>query len=167
MKKRAAWIAAMGGIEAALGQGEFSKLLSLPLAEALILGLLRQGVRKYLVIFGHGSTALGEALRTYEAAGLIHAWQFRNEVEMAHTGTALRWAYGEVCALVTSIGPGALQAMAGSLAATSNGIGLYHIYGDETTYGEGYNMQQIPKPAQGLFWPDNQPDEPELHATHA
>ena len=28
---------------------------------------------------------------------------------------------------------------------------LYHIYGDETTYGEGYNMQQIPKREQDLY----------------
>ena len=41
--------------------------------------------------------------------------------------------------------------MAGSLAAASNGVGVYHIYGDETTCGEGYNMQQIPKPEQGIF----------------
>ena len=38
-----------------------------------------------------------------------------------------------------------------SLAAASNGVGVYHIYGDETTYGEGYNMQQVPKEEQGLF----------------
>ena len=41
--------------------------------------------------------------------------------------------------------------MAGSLAAASNGIGVYHLYGDETTHGEGYDLQQIPKPDQGLF----------------
>src|SRR5262249_1151672 len=46
---------------------------------------------------------------------------------------------------------GALQAFAGSLAAVSNGVGVYHIYGDETTFGEGYNMQQVPKEEQGLF----------------
>ncbi len=54
-------------------------------------------------------------------------------------------------AVITSIGPGAMQAFAGSLAAASNGVGVYHIYGDETTYGEGYNMQQVPKEEQGLF----------------
>ena len=54
-------------------------------------------------------------------------------------------------AVVTSIGPGAMQAFAGSLAAASNGVGVYHIYGDETTFGEGYNMQQVPKEEQGLF----------------
>ncbi len=75
----------------------------------------------------------------------------RNEVEMAHAATCLAWQYGETPAVVTSIGPGALQALAGSLAAASNGVGVYHIYGDETTRGEGYNMQQIPKPEQGLF----------------
>ena len=53
--------------------------------------------------------------------------------------------------VVTSIGPGALQAMAASLVASSNGVGVYHLYGDETTHGEGYNMQQVPKPAQGVF----------------
>ena len=70
---------------------------------------------------------------------------------MAHAATALRWQYNEIPAVVTSIGPGALQAMAGSLASSSNGVGLYHIYGDETTYGEGYNMQQIPKREQDLY----------------
>ena len=44
-----------------------------------------------------------------------------------------------------------MQAFAGSLAAASNGVGVYHIYGDETTFGEGYNMQQVPKEEQGLF----------------
>lgn len=123
----------------------------MPLVEALVLGLMRQGVTKYLAIFGHGSTALADVLDAYEAQGLVRCWQFRNEVEMAHAGTALSWVYGEVGAVVTSIGPGAFQAMAASLAAASNGVGLYHLYGDETTQGEGYNMQQVPKPAQGVL----------------
>ena len=148
---RAAWFAREGGISAALDRHAFDEPVTLPLTEALVLGLLRQGVSKYLVIFGHGSTELGETLRVYEAAGLVRCYQFRNEVEMSHAGTALRMIYDEPCAVVTSIGPGALQAMAGSLAAASNGVGIYHLYGDETTHGEGYNMQQVPKPEQGLF----------------
>ncbi|MYK30639.1 MAG: thiamine pyrophosphate-binding protein, partial [Boseongicola sp. SB0670_bin_30] len=149
--ERATWLADEGGLDAALDGHEFAEPLRLPLTEALVLGLLRQGVSKYLVIFGHGSTELGETLRVYEAAGLVRCYQFRNEVEMSHAGTALRLIYDEPCAVVTSIGPGALQAMAGSLAAASNGVGIYHLYGDETTHGEGYNMQQIPRPEQGLF----------------
>ncbi|MFZ1194291.1 MAG: thiamine pyrophosphate-dependent enzyme, partial [Pseudolabrys sp.] len=117
----------------------------------IVLGLLKQGVRKYFAIFGHGSTDLGNILRIYEEEGATRTINCRNEVEMAHAATALRWQYGELSAVVTSIGPGAMQAFAGSLASASNGVGVYHIYGDETTFGEGYNMQQVPKEEQGLF----------------
>ena len=127
------------------------KLAEMTLSEALVLGLLKQGVRKYFAIFGHGSTDLGNILRIYEEEGATRTINCRNEVEMAHAATALRWQYGELSAVVTSIGPGAMQAFAGSLASASNGVGVYHIYGDETTFGEGYNMQQVPKEEQGLF----------------
>ncbi|MGB7268359.1 MAG: thiamine pyrophosphate-dependent enzyme [Albidovulum sp.] len=126
-------------------------IVQLSLSEALIIGLLRQGVRRYFAIFGHGSTDLGEVLRIYHEEGAVTVINCRNEVEMAHAATAYAWVYGEPPAVVTSIGPGGLQAMAGSLAAASNGVGVYHIYGDETTQGEGYNMQQVPKAEQGIF----------------
>ncbi len=150
VRERARAIAKAGGVEQALAKG-LSKLIECTLSEALILGLLKQGVRKYFAIFGHGSTDLGNVLRIYEQEGVTRTINCRNEVEMAHAATALRWQYGEISAVVTSIGPGAMQAFAGSLAAASNGIGVYHIYGDETTFGEGYNMQQVPKEEQGLF----------------
>lgn len=151
MRARARVIAKAGGLAEALVSGALAKIIHTTLSEALLLGLLKQGVRKYLAIFGHGSTDLGEALRVYEEEGVTRTYNCRNEVAMAHAATCLSWQYGEVPAVVTSIGPGALQAFAGSLAAASNGVGVYHIYGDETTYGEGYNMQQIPKDQQGLY----------------
>src|SRR5262245_3682150 len=151
MAARARAIRQAGGIDAAVANGTLTRLIETTLSEALVLGLLKQGVRKYLAIFGHGSTDLGDVLRIYEEEGVTRTFNFRNEVEMAHAATALRWQYGEVPAVVTSIGPGALQAFAGSLAAASNGVGVYHIYGDETTFGEGYNMQQVPKEEQGIF----------------
>jgi 3D-(3,5/4)-trihydroxycyclohexane-1,2-dione acylhydrolase (decyclizing) len=151
LEARAKVIAHCGGLNQAIDSGALPKQLSITLSEALVLGLLKQGVSKYLAIFGHGSTDLGEVLRVYTQAGVTSVYNFRNEVEMAHAGTALAWAWKEPCAVVTSIGPGALQAMAGSLAAACNGVGLYHIYGDETTWGEGYNMQQIPKQQQQLY----------------
>ena len=150
MRTRARAIAKAGGLEQALAVG-LPKLVECSLSEALVLGLLKQGVRKYFAIFGHGSTDLGNVLRVYEEEGVTRTINCRNEVEMAHAATALRWQYGELSAVVTSIGPGAMQAFAGSLAAASNGVGVYHIYGDETTFGEGYNMQQVPKEEQGLF----------------
>ena len=151
MRARARAIAKAGGIDSALAKGVVPKLIETTLSEGLVLGLLKQGVRKYLAIFGHGSTDLGDVLRIYEEEGVTRTYNCRNEVAMAHAATALRWQYGEIPAVVTSIGPGAMQAFAGSLASASNGVGVYHIYGDETTFGEGYNMQQVPKEEQGLF----------------
>ncbi len=151
MQARAQFVAQSGGIRHALASGGWPQRLEVTLAEALVLGLLKQGVRKYLAIFGHGSTQIAEVLRVYDAAGVTRTYNFRHETAMAHAATALRWQYGELCAVVTSIGPGALQAFAGSLAAASNGVGVYHVYGDETTHGEGYNMQQIPKRIPGLY----------------
>lgn len=151
MRARARAIHGAGGLDEALAKGALPKLIETTLSEGLVLGLLKQGVRKYLAIFGHGSTDLGEVLRIYEEEGVTRTFNCRNEVAMAHAATALRWQYSEIPAVVTSIGPGALQAFAGSLAAASNGVGVYHIYGDETTFGEGPNMQQVPKEEQGLF----------------
>jgi 3D-(3,5/4)-trihydroxycyclohexane-1,2-dione acylhydrolase (decyclizing) len=151
MRARARTIRDAGSLAHALQSGGLSKLVETTLSEALVLGLLKQGVAKYLAIFGHGSTDLGDLLRIYEEEGVTRTFNCRNEIEMAHAATALRWQYGETPAVVTSIGPGALQAFAGSLASASNGVGVYHIYGDETTFGEGYNMQQVPKEEQGLF----------------
>ena len=148
---RATAIAEAGGLAAALASETMPRQVAVSLSEALVLGLLKQGVSKYIAIFGHGCTDLAEILRIYEDAGVTRTFNYRNEVAMAHAATALSWSYGEVAAVVTSIGPGALQAMAGSLATASNGVGVYHIYGDETTYGEGYNMQQVPKREQHLY----------------
>ena len=150
-RARARSIQQAGSLAKALATGALPKPVEVTLSEALVLGLLKQGVSKYCAIFGHGSTDLGDVLRIYEEEGVTRTFNFRNEVEMAHAATALRWQYGEIPAVVTSIGPGALQALAGSLAAASNGVGVYHIYGDETTFGEGYNMQQVPKEEQSLF----------------
>jgi 3D-(3,5/4)-trihydroxycyclohexane-1,2-dione acylhydrolase (decyclizing) len=151
VRERARAISRAGSLEAALANGSLPKVIDTTLSEALVLGLLKQGVRKYFAIFGHGSTDLGEVLRIYEEEDVTRTFNCRNEVAMAHAATALKWQYGETPAVITSIGPGALQAFAGSLAAASNGVGVYHIYGDETTFGEGYNMQQVPKQEQGLF----------------
>jgi 3D-(3,5/4)-trihydroxycyclohexane-1,2-dione acylhydrolase (decyclizing) len=129
MRTRARAIAKAGGLDQALAAG-LPNLVACTLSEALVLGLLKQGVRKYFAIFGHGSTDLGNVLRVYEEERVTRTVNCRNEVEMAHAATALRWQYGELSAVITSIGPGAMQAFAGSLAAASNGIGVYHIYGD-------------------------------------
>ena len=148
---RAQTIARHSTLVAAVESGELPHYTSLSTSEALVLGLLNQGVRKYVGILGHGNTDIANILALYEEAGLVRFFNVRSEVEAAHCATMLRWHYGETSAVLTSIGPGALQAFAGSLTAASNGVGVYHIYGDETTHDEGPNMQQLPHPWQGGF----------------
>lgn len=150
-RMRARAIAEAGGFEEALRQGGLPRRVCVTVSEAIVLGLLRQGVTTFLTVLGHGSTDLGEVLRVYGDAGLLRTCGVRHEVEAVHAATALRWVTGEKAAVVTSIGPGALQAMAGSLAPASNGVGVWFLFGDETTQDEGPNMQQIPKYEQHLY----------------
>lgn len=144
-------VAAAGNLDAAIDSGAIKKFVDLTLSEALVLGLLKQGVRTFLTVLGHGSTEVGEVLRVYSEAGLVRVCGLRSEIEASHAAAALRWIYGETAAVVTSIGPGALQALAASIVPASDGIGVWYLFGDETTEDEGPNMQQIPKQEQGLF----------------
>ena len=148
---RARAIAATGDISAALDSGTLAARLDVTTVEALVLGLLLQDVRCYLTVLGHGSTDLGEVLRVYEQAGLVRTVPCRSEIEASHAAAALRWVTGEKAAVVTSIGPGALQALAASLVPASDGLGVWYLLGDETTHDEGPNMQQVPRHEQGLF----------------
>ena len=148
-EERAAAIAGAGGLAPARASGALPRRADIAVAEAVVLGLLSLRVRTYICVLGHGTTAFADALRTYEKHGVVRTMAVRHEAEAAHAAAALRWVTGEKAAVVTSIGPGALQALAASLAAAS--IGVWHIYGDETTEDEGPNMQQIPRPEQGLF----------------
>jgi thiamine pyrophosphate-dependent acetolactate synthase large subunit-like protein len=149
--RRARMLAEHGGIDGALAAGALPPVVDITLAEGIVLGLLRQGVRRYVVVLGHGSTELGEVLRIYEAEGLVRTFAVRSEVEASHAATALRWITGLKAAVVTSIGPGAMHAFAGSLAAASNGLGVWYLFGDETTHDEGPNMQQVPRHEQHQF----------------
>jgi 3D-(3,5/4)-trihydroxycyclohexane-1,2-dione acylhydrolase (decyclizing) len=144
-------IASHGGIMEAIASGSLPQFLDTTLSELIVMGLLRQDVRTYFAVFGHGSTELGEVLRIYQEAGLVKVLAVRSEIEASHAATALNWVSGEKAAVVTSIGPGAMHALAGSLVPASNGIGVWYLMGDETTEDEGFNMQQIPKHEQGLF----------------
>jgi len=149
--RRAKSIAAAGSYARARRKEVLPKHVDVTLSEALVLGLLKLGVTRYVGIFGHGSTDVGEVLRLYQEAGLVRVFPVRHETEAALAAAALNWAKGEPACVFTSIGPGALHALAGSLVAASDGIGVWFLLGDETTEDEGPNMQQIPKQEQGLF----------------
>jgi 3D-(3,5/4)-trihydroxycyclohexane-1,2-dione acylhydrolase (decyclizing) len=144
-------IVTAGGYSQALSSGKLPKVINTTLAEVIVLGLLCQGVRTFFSVLGHGSTEIGEVLRIYQEQGLIQTLGLRSEIEASHAAAALRWVTGEKAAVVTSIGPGALQALAAALVPASDGIGVWYLFGDETTQDEGFNMQQIPKHEQNLF----------------
>ena len=150
-RERAQAISKAGGIQAALSSGVLAGRIDTTLSEAIVLGLLRQQVRVFLSVLGHGSTEIGEVLRIYQETGLVRLCGVRSEVEASHAATALRWVTGEKAAVVTSIGPGALHALAASIVPASDGIGIWYLYGDETTEDEGPNMQQIPRYEQHTF----------------
>ncbi|MGH7101369.1 MAG: thiamine pyrophosphate-dependent enzyme [Acetobacteraceae bacterium] len=151
IRARAQAIASAGGVNEALASAALQPRVDVSLSEGVVIGLLKQGVRKFFGILGHGNTDIGDILRIYTEEGALRFLQCRNEVAMAHAATLLAWSYGETPAVLASIGPGSLQAYAGSLVAASNRIGVYHIYGDETTHGEGYNIQQVLSSRQGEF----------------
>ncbi|MGA2368030.1 MAG: thiamine pyrophosphate-dependent enzyme [Dehalococcoidia bacterium] len=150
-EKRAAAIAACGGLISAVSHGKIPSKLDITVSEAVVLGLIKQNVRTFFAVFGHGSTDLAEVLRIYQQHGLVKVLNTRSEVEASHAATALRWVTDQKSAVITSIGPGALQALAASLVPASDGLGIWYILGDETTDDEGPNMQQIPRYEQDLF----------------
>jgi len=149
--ERARCIARAGGIQQARESIELPHYIDTTVSEALVLGLLQQDVTKFVAVFGHGSTEIGEVLRIYQSTGLVQVYNVRSELEASHAATALRWVTGEKAAVVTSIGPGALQALAASLVPASDGIGVWYLLGEETTEDEGPNMQQIPGDEQAQF----------------
>lgn len=149
--QRARAIAQAGGMAQARSSGLLPPRVDLSVSEALVMGLLLQGVNTFVTVFGHGSTEIGEILRLYHEVGLVRVFGVRSEIEASHAATALRWLTGEKAAVVTSIGPGALQALAASLVPASDGWGVWYLLGDETTEDEGPNMQQIPRNEQALF----------------
>ena len=150
-RQRARAIARAGGIERAIAAGELPGRIDATLSEVVVLGLLRQEVTTFIVVLGHGSTEIGEVLRVYEEAGLVRTACVRHETAASHAAAALRWVTGEKAAVVTSIGPGALHALAGSMVPASDGLGVWYLFGDETTEDEGPNMQQIPDGQQQSF----------------
>ena len=148
---RARAIAGASGLGTALERELVGPVQSLNLAEIIILGLLRQGVERFFGVLGHGSTAIGEVLRVYQGGGALTFLQTRSEIEASHAATAFGMLTGQTAAVVTSIGPGALHALAASLVPASNGVGVWYICGDETTYDEGVNLQQVPGHEQHGF----------------
>jgi len=85
---RARAIRQAGSLEAALTSGTVPAEITVTVSEGVVLGLLRQGVRKYLVVLSHGNTDLGEILRIYSDEGVVRVFHCRNEIAMTHAATS-------------------------------------------------------------------------------
>jgi 3D-(3,5/4)-trihydroxycyclohexane-1,2-dione acylhydrolase (decyclizing) len=96
---RARAISKAGGLDNALANGVIDGIVDVSLSEGLVLGLLRQGVRKYFAIFGHGSTDLGEVLRIYDEEGVTRTVNCRPTVSAStiSMGTRPRRAKATTC----------------------------------------------------------------------
>ena len=75
---RAQAIAKAGGISEARASGVLPQFIETTVSEALVLGLILQGVRKFVAVFGHGSTEIGEVLRIYQQAGVVSVYGVRS-----------------------------------------------------------------------------------------
>ena len=99
---RARQVKAYGTLQKAVEVGALEKFQDVSLSEAIVLGLVNQGVKTFIGIFGHGMTDVGEALRVYEEEGAVRTINVRNEVEASHAAAMLRWKYNEIPAVFTS-----------------------------------------------------------------
>ena len=77
---RARQVKAYGTLQKAVEVGALEKFQDVSLSEAIVLGLVNQGVKTFIGIFGHGMTDVGEALRVYEEEGAVRTINVRNEV---------------------------------------------------------------------------------------
>ena len=69
-RDRACQIARAGGVDKALKAELLERRIDTTVSEALVMGLLLQGVQTFFCVFGHGSTEVGEVLRIYQKQGL-------------------------------------------------------------------------------------------------
>ena len=95
VRARARAISAAQELTGALSNGRLDSRVNVTVSEGVVLGLLKQGVRKFFGVLGHGNTDIGEILRIYAQEGVLRFLQCRNEVAMAHAATALAWIYRE------------------------------------------------------------------------
>ncbi|MCW2255573.1 3D-(3,5/4)-trihydroxycyclohexane-1,2-dione acylhydrolase (decyclizing) [Providencia alcalifaciens] len=88
-------------------------------------------IQGIFTIFGHGNVVgLGQALE--EAPGHLQVYQGCNEQGMAHiaTGFAKQKKRKQICAVTSSVGPGAANMVTAAATATANRIPLLLLPGD-------------------------------------
>ena len=113
-------------------------------AQALVEGLIAEGVPIVLGIFGHGNVQLGQALSA--ARDRIRFIPVKNEQAAVHTALAYARMCGRPLAVTTSIGPGATNLVTGAACARINRWPVLLLPGEIFSEGVGPLLQQLESP---------------------
>jgi acetolactate synthase-1/2/3 large subunit len=112
--------------------------------------LISEGVKYVFAIPGHGNTALLDAFVDYKDQ--ITVLPAMHEQGAAHMADGYFRSSGEIAVAITSIGPGATNALTGLTTAYADSIPMLLITGGAHTYLEGRGLlQEIDRPHANNF----------------
>ncbi len=112
--------------------------------------LIAEGVRYVFAIPGHGNTALLDAF--VDRQDEITVLPAMHEQGAAHMADGYYRATGEIAAVITSMGPGATNALTGVATAYGDSIPLLFIAGGAHTYMVDRGiLQEIDRPHSNNF----------------
>jgi acetolactate synthase I/II/III large subunit len=104
--------------------------------------LIREGVEYVIGIPGHGCLGLMDAVRDRVEKGLIKFIQVKQEMAGIHMADGYFRATGKPLAMITSIGPGALNTAIGLATSYVDSTAVMAIIGDVHTYMRGTGVLQ-------------------------
>ena len=110
-------------------------------AQALVEGLIAEGVEYVFGIFGHGNVQLGQALA--ERRDRLRYVPVRNEQAGVHAAAAYARLTGRPQAVTTSVGPGATNLVTGAAMARINRWPVLLLPGEVFAENVGPVLQQL------------------------
>ena len=112
--------------------------------------LISEGVKYVFAVPGHGNTALVDAFVDYKDQ--ITMLPAMHEQGAAHMADGYYRSSGEIAVVLTSIGPGATNALTGLTTAYADSIPILLITGGVHTYMDGRGvLQEIDRPHNNNF----------------
>jgi acetolactate synthase-1/2/3 large subunit len=125
-------------------------LVQLTGGQMIVEYLISEGVKYVFAVPGHGNTALVDAFVDYQDQ--ITVLPAMHEQGAAHMADGYYRATGEIAVALTSIGPGATNALTGLTTAYADSIPILLITGGAHTYLEGRGLlQEIDRPHGNNF----------------
>lgn len=110
-------------------------------AQALVEGLVAEGIEWVFGLFGHGNVQLGDALHARRDA--IRFVAVRNEQAAVHAACAIARLTGRPAAVTTSVGPGATNLVTGAAMARINRWPVLLLPGEVFAENVGPVLQEL------------------------